>query len=123
MYLHLFGQGLIFLNDPAAVTKLMERRSAIYSDRAPLVMATELLVHYTRPLIHRRQSTILPFYFFLAVVQDTWYATWRYDSLTHIAFYHTPRLHLRVMVKSFVVSDGSWRVASRKVEFLNTTHL
>ena len=44
VYLHLFGQGLIFLNSPAAVTELMERRSAIYSDRAPLVMVTELFV-------------------------------------------------------------------------------
>ena len=44
VYLHLFGQGLIFLSSPAAVIELMERRSAIYSDRAPLVMVTELLV-------------------------------------------------------------------------------
>lgn len=44
VYLHLFGQGLIFLNSPAAVHDLMERRSAIYSDRAPLVMVTELFV-------------------------------------------------------------------------------
>ncbi|KAI0295686.1 cytochrome P450 [Russula brevipes] len=42
VYLHLFGQGLIFLNSPAAVIELMERRSKIYSDRAPLVMVTEL---------------------------------------------------------------------------------
>jgi hypothetical protein len=44
VYLHIFGQGLVFLNSPAAVFELMERRSAIYSDRAPLVMVTELLV-------------------------------------------------------------------------------
>jgi hypothetical protein len=44
VYLHLFGQGLIFLNSPDAVIDLMERRSVIYSDRAPLVMATELFV-------------------------------------------------------------------------------
>jgi chorismate-pyruvate lyase len=44
VYLHLFGQGLIFLNSPNAVMDLMERRSVIYSDRAPLVMATELFV-------------------------------------------------------------------------------
>jgi hypothetical protein len=44
VYLHLFGRGLIFLNSPAAVIELMERRSAIYSDRAPLVMVTELFV-------------------------------------------------------------------------------
>lgn len=53
VYLHLFGQGLIFLNSPAAVLNLMERRSSIYSDRAPLVMATELcgaghMVAFTR---------------------------------------------------------------------------
>ena len=44
VYLHVFGQPLIFLNSPAAVAELMAKRSAIYSDRAPLVMATELLV-------------------------------------------------------------------------------
>jgi hypothetical protein len=42
VYLHVFGQPLIFINSPAAVAELMEKRSAIYSDRAPLVMATEL---------------------------------------------------------------------------------
>ncbi|KAI0300570.1 cytochrome P450 [Multifurca ochricompacta] len=53
VYLHLFGQGLVFLNSPPAVIELMERRSAIYSDRAPLVMATDLcgaghMVAFTR---------------------------------------------------------------------------
>ncbi|KAI9465858.1 cytochrome P450 [Lactarius psammicola] len=53
VYLHVFGQPLIFINSPAAVAELMEKRSAIYSDRAPLVMATELcgaghMVAFTR---------------------------------------------------------------------------
>ncbi|KAI0260736.1 cytochrome P450 [Gloeopeniophorella convolvens] len=53
VYLHVFGQGLVFLNSPTAVTELMDKRSAIYSDRAPLVMATELcgaghMVAFTR---------------------------------------------------------------------------
>ena len=46
VYLHLFGQGLVFLSSPAAVFELMERRNVIYSDRAPLVMVTELFVLY-----------------------------------------------------------------------------
>ncbi len=46
VYLHIFGQPLIFINSPAAVAELMEKRSAIYSDRAPLVMATELFVPF-----------------------------------------------------------------------------
>jgi hypothetical protein len=46
VYLHVFGQPLIFINSPAAVAELMEKRSAIYSDRAPLVMATELFVPF-----------------------------------------------------------------------------
>ncbi|KAH9067874.1 cytochrome P450 [Lactarius vividus] len=53
VYLHVFGQPLIFINSPTAVAELMEKRSAIYSDRAPLVMATELcgaghMVAFTR---------------------------------------------------------------------------
>ncbi|KAI9441381.1 cytochrome P450 [Lactarius indigo] len=53
VYLHVFGQPLIFINSPAAVAELMEKRSAIYSDRAPLVMVTELcgakhMVAFTR---------------------------------------------------------------------------
>lgn len=46
VYLHVFGQGLLFLSSHAAAVELMERRSAIYSDRAPLVMLTELFVPY-----------------------------------------------------------------------------
>lgn len=49
VYLHVFGQPLIFLNSPAAVAELMEKRSAIYSDRAPLVMTTELFVPFLDP--------------------------------------------------------------------------
>lgn len=46
VYLHVFGQPLIFINSPAAVAELMEKQSAIYSDRAPLVMVTELFVPF-----------------------------------------------------------------------------
>lgn len=49
VYLHVFGQPLVFLNSPAAAAELMEKRSAIYSDRAPLVMATELFVSFFNP--------------------------------------------------------------------------
>jgi hypothetical protein len=61
VYLHIFGQGLVFLNSPAAVFELMERRSAIYSDRAPLVMATELFVPYTdTTFTHRLTMSVFP---------------------------------------------------------------
>lgn len=41
-YLHIFGQGLVFLNTSKAAFDLMERKGSIYSDRPPLVMVTEL---------------------------------------------------------------------------------
>ena len=50
VYLHVFGQPLIFINSPAAVAELMEKQSAIYSDRAPLVMVTELFVPFLNSL-------------------------------------------------------------------------
>ncbi|KAK2462812.1 hypothetical protein APHAL10511_005203 [Amanita phalloides] len=53
VYLHVFGQGLVFLNSPEAVSELMDKRGTIYSDRLPLVMAGELcnckhMVAFTR---------------------------------------------------------------------------
>ncbi|KAF8552662.1 cytochrome P450 [Imleria badia] len=41
-YLHIVGQGLVFLNTPEAVLELMEKRGAIYSDKPHLVMLGEL---------------------------------------------------------------------------------
>lgn len=53
VYLHIFGQGIVFLNSPEAVAELMERRGAIYSDKPALVMVSELcgaehMVAFTR---------------------------------------------------------------------------
>jgi hypothetical protein len=44
VYLHVFGQGIVFLNSVDAVNELMDKRGAIYSDRVPMVMASELCV-------------------------------------------------------------------------------
>ncbi|KAF7984180.1 hypothetical protein HWV62_16866 [Athelia sp. TMB] len=41
-YLHLFGQGIVFLNTPEAVLELLDKRGDIYSDRPPMVMAGDL---------------------------------------------------------------------------------
>jgi hypothetical protein len=58
VYLHLFGQALVFLSSPAAVFELMERRNVIYSDRAPLVMVTELFVLYINILSRTAPLTV-----------------------------------------------------------------
>ncbi|KDQ56874.1 hypothetical protein JAAARDRAFT_194819 [Jaapia argillacea MUCL 33604] len=42
VYLHVFGLGIIFLNDSETVFELMDKRGAIYSDRPHLVMLSEL---------------------------------------------------------------------------------
>lgn len=42
VYLHVFGQGLVFLNTSEAAVDLLEKRGAIYSDKPALVMAGEL---------------------------------------------------------------------------------
>jgi len=52
-YLHIAGQGLVFLSSPEAVAELMEKRGSIYSDKPHLVMAGELcgcenMVAFTR---------------------------------------------------------------------------
>ena len=49
-YLHVVGQGLVFLNTPEAVFELMDRRGAIYSDKPNLIMVGELCVR-TIPLL------------------------------------------------------------------------
>ncbi|KAF8154735.1 cytochrome P450 [Crassisporium funariophilum] len=42
VYLHLLGQGLVFLNSPQAATDLLDKRGSLYSDKPSLVMAGEL---------------------------------------------------------------------------------
>ncbi|KDQ57981.1 hypothetical protein JAAARDRAFT_253315 [Jaapia argillacea MUCL 33604] len=42
VYLHVFGLGIIFLNDSETAIDLMEKRGAIYSDRPHLVMLSDL---------------------------------------------------------------------------------
>ncbi|EED77015.1 predicted protein, partial [Postia placenta Mad-698-R] len=53
VYLHVFGQGLVFLNDYDAAVDLLEKRGAIYSDKPGLIMAGDLcgcenMVAFTR---------------------------------------------------------------------------
>ncbi|EPT04818.1 hypothetical protein FOMPIDRAFT_1112479 [Fomitopsis schrenkii] len=52
-YLHVFGQGLLFLNNYEGAVELLEKRGAIYSDKPGLVMAGDLcgcenMVAFTR---------------------------------------------------------------------------
>jgi len=42
VYVHVFGQGLVFLNTAGACTDLLEKRGTIYSDKPHLVMCGEL---------------------------------------------------------------------------------
>lgn len=42
MYVHVFGQGLLFVNSYEAAFDLMEKKGSIYSDKPHLVMAGEL---------------------------------------------------------------------------------
>lgn len=42
VYLHVVGQGLVFLNTPEATFDLLDKRGSIYSDKPALVMAGEL---------------------------------------------------------------------------------
>ena len=44
VYLHVFGQGLLFVNSYEAAVDLLEKRGAIYSDKPKMVMAGELYV-------------------------------------------------------------------------------
>ena len=40
--MHVFGQGLLFINKYDTAVELMEKRGAIYSDKPALVMVGEL---------------------------------------------------------------------------------
>jgi len=42
VYVHVFGQGLVFLNTAEACADLLEKRGTIYSDKPHLVMCGEL---------------------------------------------------------------------------------
>ena len=42
VYVHVFGQGLVFLNTPEACHDLLEKRGTIYSDKPNFVMCGEL---------------------------------------------------------------------------------
>ncbi len=44
VYIHVFGQGLVFLNSPEAVNDLLDKRGSVYSDKPQLVMVGELCV-------------------------------------------------------------------------------
>ena len=48
-YLHVVGQGLVFLNTPEATFDLMDKRGPIYSDKPHLVMLCELYVRSNLP--------------------------------------------------------------------------
>ncbi|OCH88011.1 cytochrome P450 [Obba rivulosa] len=53
VYLHVFGQGLVFLNSIEVAVDLLEKKGSIYSDKPSLVMAGELcgcenMVAFTR---------------------------------------------------------------------------
>jgi hypothetical protein len=50
VYLHILGQGLVFLNSPEAAFDLLDKRGSIYSDKPSLVMAGELCVTTDQPL-------------------------------------------------------------------------
>ncbi|KAI0691505.1 cytochrome P450 [Cytidiella melzeri] len=42
MYIHVFGQGLVFCNTAQVATELLDKKGAIYSDKPALVMTGEL---------------------------------------------------------------------------------
>jgi hypothetical protein len=45
IYIHVFGQGLIFCNNATTAINLLEKRGAIYSDKPALIMTGELYVY------------------------------------------------------------------------------
>lgn len=53
LYMHVLGQPMIVLSSQEAVRDLMEKRSAIYSDRPRFVLLNELFVSSD---IHRKLS-------------------------------------------------------------------
>ena len=44
MYIHVFGQGLVFCNTYEVAQDLLEKKGSIYSDKPQLIMAGELCV-------------------------------------------------------------------------------
>lgn len=57
-YLHVFGQGLLFLNNYEGAVELLEKRGAIYSDKPGLVMAGDLCV----PSPHSFRQDVLAYH-------------------------------------------------------------
>jgi hypothetical protein len=45
VYMHVLGQPMIILSSQEVIRDLMEKRSAIYSDRPRFVLLNELFVH------------------------------------------------------------------------------
>ncbi|KAF8629505.1 hypothetical protein AX17_005631 [Amanita inopinata Kibby_2008] len=84
VYLHVFGQGLVFLNSPEAAVDLLDKRGSIYSDKPQLVMVGELcgcknMVAFTsygdqskrqRKIMHRALGLpVIPSYYPLVVTE------------------------------------------------------
>ena len=46
VYLHVLGQGVVFLNSHEAASELLDKRATIYSDRLSFVMLGELYVFF-----------------------------------------------------------------------------
>jgi hypothetical protein len=42
VYLHIFGQGLVFVNSPEAASDLLDKRGSIYSDKPQFTMVCDL---------------------------------------------------------------------------------
>lgn len=42
VYLHVFGQGLVFVNSPEAASDLLDKRGSVYADKPQFTMACEL---------------------------------------------------------------------------------
>jgi hypothetical protein len=47
VYIHVFGQGLVFLNSFESATELLDKRGSIYSDKPRFVMCSELYVSFS----------------------------------------------------------------------------
>ncbi|OCH88130.1 cytochrome P450 [Obba rivulosa] len=63
-YLHVCGLSVLFLNSAEVAIDLLDKRGAIYSDRPPLVMATEMCGYEVSPFqrfgdAHRRQRRLI----------------------------------------------------------------
>ncbi|EMD32752.1 hypothetical protein CERSUDRAFT_118480 [Gelatoporia subvermispora B] len=63
-YLHVCGLSVLFLNSSEVAMDLLDKRGSIYSDRPPLVMATDLCGYEVSPFqrygdAHRRQRRLM----------------------------------------------------------------